>query len=441
MLAEKPSILSKKGGAQKGASEGKFAVRVIAGLVGLFAVVGAFAIAPNTQTENVDVRTVVENLPASIETPAAAVHDYWRETRIERGDTLSSMLARMEVNPEDAAAVLESLNGTDALQQLKPGRVIEANTSSSGELLLLRYMQPDGQMLEAQKSPDGSYATREHSPALETHVEMKSSRINSSLFGATDAVNLPDSIAIALADIFSGDIDFHKDIRKGDRFTVIYESMYHNGERIKTGRILAAEFVNNGKSYRAIYFQTADGHSGYYTPSGENLRKAFLKSPLEFSRISSGFTLARFHPIMKTWRAHKGVDYAAPTGTKVKATADGVVDFVGQQHGYGNLIVLRHSGNYSTAYGHLSRFAAGLHRGERVNQGDVIGYVGMTGMATGPHLHYEFRIAGVQHDPLSTAMPVAIPLSPSIRQHFMTASQPLVARLDMVNQLNVASIQ
>lgn len=441
MRAEKPSILSKKGGAQKGASEGKLAVRVIAGLVSLFAVVGAFAIAPNTQTETVNVRTVVETLPANIEAQPAAVRDYWRETRIERGDTLSSMLARMEVNPEDAAAVLKSLNGTDALQQLKPGRVIEANTNSNGELLQLRYMQPDGQLLEAQKSADGSFSSKEHSPPLETRVEMKSSRIDSSLFGATDAVNLPDSVAIALADIFSSDIDFHRDLRKGDRFTVIYESMYHNGERIKTGRILAAEFINNGKSYRAIYFQTADGHSGYYTPSGQNLRKAFLKSPLEFSRISSGFTLARFHPILKEWRAHKGVDYAAPIGTKVKATADGVVDFVGQQHGYGNLIVLRHFGNYSTAYGHLSRFAAGLHRGEHVNQGDVIGYVGMTGMATGPHLHYEFRIAGVQHNPLSTAMPIAIPLSPAVRKQFMAASQPLVARLDMVNQLNVASIQ
>lgn len=439
MPAEKPSILSKKGIVQK-SSDSKFGLRTIAALIGLFAVVGAFAVAPDTSTDNIDVRTVVETLPISI-TPASSNTEYWRQTRIERGDTLSGMLARLEVNPEDAGSLLQALHGTNAIQQLVPGRVIEANTNAQGELLNLRYMLPGGELLEAHKSGDSSYTVKEQEPVLQAQVEMKSSRISSSLFGATDAVNLPDSIAIALADIFSAEIDFHRDLRKGDHFTVVYESYYHNGSRVKTGRILAAEFVNAGKTHRAIFFDDGNGRGSYYSPKGESLRKAFLRSPLEFSRISSGFTAARFHPVLKTWRAHKGVDYAAPTGTRIKATADGVVDYIGKQNGYGNIVVLKHFNNYSTAYGHMSRFAPNLKRGSRVSQGDVIGYVGMTGLASGPHLHYEFRVSGVQRNPLSTDMPLAVPLAAASKQKFLQQSQPLLARLDMVRALQVARLE
>ena len=268
---------------------------------------------------------------------------------------------------------------------------------------------------------------------------MKSGVIRSSLFGATDAAGVPDAIATQLAEVFSSDIDFHLDIRKGDRFSVVYETLYNNGDPVKTGRVLAAEFVNQGKAYRAVYFKDREGREGYYTPQGKNLRKAFLRSPLEFSRITSGFSLARFHPVLKTWRAHKGVDYGAPIGTHVRATSDGVVAFVGKQNGYGNLIVLQHAGNFSTAYGHLSRFANSLHKGTRIKQGDVIGYVGMTGMATGPHLHYEFRVAGVQRNPLTLPMPQAFPIAAQYKNDFVAFAQPLTAQLEMLRDLNLAS--
>jgi murein DD-endopeptidase MepM/ murein hydrolase activator NlpD len=269
---------------------------------------------------------------------------------------------------------------------------------------------------------------------------MKSGQIRSSLFAATDAANMPDAIATQMADVFSTDIDFHRDLQRGDKFTVVYEAFYNKGELVKTGRILAAEFVNSGKAYRTVYFQSPNGQGGYYTADGKNLRKAFLRSPLEFSRISSGFSKARYHPVLKEWRAHKGVDYAAPTGTRVKSTADGSVAFSGHQNGYGNIVIIKHQGNYETVYGHLSAFAKGLHKGQRVNQGDVIGYVGMTGLATGPHLHYEFKLAGVQRNPLSIEVPTAFPIAANQKGEFKRITQPLLAKLDLLHGTNLAAL-
>jgi murein DD-endopeptidase MepM/ murein hydrolase activator NlpD len=243
-----------------------------------------------------------------------------------------------------------------------------------------------------------------------------------------------------IADIFSSDIDFHSDLQKGDKVTVVYESFYNKGELIKTGRVLAAEFTNGGKSYRAVFFQDREGRGGYYTPEGKNLRKAFLRSPLEFSRVTSGFTKARFHPVLKEWRAHKGIDYGAPTGTRVKAVADGTVAFIGKQGGYGNLLILQHQGQYSTAYGHLSAFAKNLRRGSKVSQGDIIGQVGMTGIATGPHLHYEFRVAGVQRNPLGIPMPTAFPIAAQYKSDFSMIAENLAMRLNLLKNTNLASL-
>jgi murein DD-endopeptidase MepM/ murein hydrolase activator NlpD len=291
-----------------------------------------------------------------------------------------------------------------------------------------------------ERAGDALEVTRQ--PAqLETRTMMASGEIKSSLFAAADAANLPDGVAIQMSEIFSTDIDFHRDLRKGDRFSVVYEALYHQGDLIRTGRVVAAEFVNQGKAYQAIYFQNSEGKGGYYTLSGKNIRKAFLRSPLEFSRISSGFTNARFHPALKQWRAHKGIDYAAPTGTRVKATADGVVDFAGRNHGgYGNLVVLRHQTKYTTWYGHLSGFAKGVHKGSRVAQGDVIGYVGATGLATGPHLHYEFRINDVHQNPLRVVMPSAPPITAEVRPMFEAAAQPLALRLEVLRGTNLARL-
>ena len=226
-------------------------------------------------------------------------------------------------------------------------------------------------------------------------------------------------------------------MRKGDRFSVVYETLTHQGKPVRTGRILAAEFVNNGNTYRAFWYGS-DSSGGYYTADGKNIRKAFLRSPLEFSRITSGFTTARFHPVLQTWRAHKGIDFGAPTGTKIRATADGVVEFAGRQNGYGNVVILRHQNAYTTLYGHMSGFASGLRKGQRVSQSEVIGYVGATGLASGPHLHYEFRINGIHQNPMTIAMPSAPPLTTAQLPDFKTKTQAYLGQIEMTRGGNLA---
>lgn len=434
----KSAILAQKENTQ----ERKIKLRWLVGLstLPLLGIAVAFGIAPATDPQPVTLKTVIENIDLP---QAAALNEgddtFWREERVQRGDTVASLLNRLEVEDPAASAFLRSTKEARTLYQLVPGRSVRAKTDADGQLLSLRYIASDNTLLEVDRTTNG-FQVKEQPAPVESRVSMKSGEIRSSLFGATDAAGVPDAVAIQMADIFSSDIDFHLDIRKGDRFTVVYETFHSNGEPVKTGRVLAAEFVNAGKAYRAVYFRDRDGHEGYYTPDGRNLRKAFLRSPLAFSRITSGFTLARFHPILQKWRAHKGVDYGAPVGTPVHAVADGTVAFVGQQNGYGNLLILQHNGSISTAYGHLSRFAKGLHRGEKVHQGDVVAYVGATGMATGPHLHYEFRVAGVQRNPLTVPMPQAFPIATKYKSDFLAASTPLVARMEMVRGLNLASI-
>lgn len=405
----------------------------------LFGIVAAFGIAPDTDTHRVPVQTVIEQLDLPSASESATAGAYWREEKIQRGDTISSLLERLDVSNEDISAFLRSSKDSKGIRQLVPGRSVRAKTSEDGELLSLRYLSSSDSMLAVDKE-NGTFQTSDQSVPLELRTMMKSGEIRSSLFAATDAANIPDNIATQMADVFSSDIDFHQDLRKGDRFNVVYEVFYHSGEPVKTGRVLAAEFVNQGKTYRAVYFQDRDGRGGYYTPDGKNLRKAFLRSPLEFSRVTSGFTNARYHPVLKEWRAHKGVDYGAPVGTRVRATADGSVEVVGKQGGYGNLVVLKHQGQYSTVYGHLSGFAKGLHKGSKVSQGDVIGFVGMTGLATGPHLHYEFKVAGVQRNPLSIAMPTAFPIAAQYKPDFEKHAKQLAGRLELLRNTNLAAL-
>jgi murein DD-endopeptidase MepM/ murein hydrolase activator NlpD len=269
-------------------------------------------------------------------------------------------------------------------------------------------------------------------------LELRSAEVRSSLFAAADAVALPDAVTMQLADVFSGDVDFLHDLRRGDRFTVIYEVRYVDGEAVGTGRIVAAEFVNARTAYRAFLWRAPDGSEGYYAEDGRSRRNAFLRSPVEFSRITSGFSLARFHPFLQTWRAHKGVDFAAPAGTPVHAAGDGKVAFAGRQGGYGNIVVLQHAGAYSTAYAHLSRFAKAMKPGAQVAQGEIIGYVGQTGWATGPHLHYEFRVNNQQRDPLHVAMPAAQPIPVEQRSAYLQAVVSFAGELALGRDLILA---
>ncbi len=401
----------------------------------------AFGIAPATDPQPLALKTVIDNLALP---QATVLNDgdgtFWREARIQRGDTIGSLLNRLQVEDEAASTFIKNAKHAKTLYQLVPGRSVRAKTTEAGELLALRYIASDSTLLSVDRDGAGFRAVEQTAP-LDTHISMKSGEIRSSLFGATDAAGVPDAIATQMAEVFSSDIDFHLDIRKGDRFTVVYETVYSNGEPVKTGRVLAAEFINQGHAYRALYFQDREGHEGYYTPDGKSLRKAFLRSPLEFSRVTSGFSSARLHPVLQTWRAHKGVDYGAPTGTKVRATADATVAVAGKQGGYGNVVILQHGGSNSTVYGHLSAFANGVRQGSRVKQGDVIGYVGATGMATGPHLHYEFRVAGVQRNPLTVPMPQAFPIAMQYKNDFLTSAKPLMNQLEMLRGLNLASVE
>ena len=406
----------------------------------LLGVVTAFGIVPQNEITATPPKVVVEEITLpQVALATSSTATFWRNERVQRGDTVAELLRRLNV--EDAAAneYLRNDQAAESLRQLSAGKAVQAETSMDGELLALRYLNNSGSQIVIEKST-GDFKASVLPPQLEQRIFMRTGEIKSTLFAATDEAGLPEPAANQLAEIFGGDIDFHRDLRRGDKFTVVYEMTYSNGEPVRTGRILTAEFINQGKSYRVVYFQTDNSHGDYYTPDGKSVRKAFLRSPLEFSRISSGFSLSRLHPVLGTWRAHKGVDYAAPTGTKVKVTADGTVSFVGRQGGYGNVIMVDHQGRYTTVYGHLSRFASGLRRGQHVGQGNIIGYVGMTGLASGPHLHYEFKINGQQHDPLRVALPDAAPISAQQETAFQEATRSLTERLGLLSNVSLARI-
>jgi murein DD-endopeptidase MepM/ murein hydrolase activator NlpD len=403
-------------------------------------VVAAFGIAPNTNPDRVATTRVIQELDLPLPSNGVATDaGYWREERIVRGDRAASLLRRLGADDAEVKAFLRATHSSKILRELIPGRSVRAYQSADGKLLALRY-QNDGDALNVERDGEGFRAS-ESAIDLERRVLVASGEIDTSLFGATDAAQLPDAVAIQIADVFATDVDFHRDLRQGDRFTVVYEMYYDQGEPVRSGRILAAEFINDGRAYRALWFDYAKGQGGYYTPYGTNIRKAFLRSPLEFSRVTSRYTNRRYHPVLREWRAHRGVDYGAPVGTRVRATGNGVVKFVGRRGGYGNLIVLRHQSQYTTWYGHLSRFAKGLHSGARVQQGETIGYVGMTGLATGPHLHYEFRVNGVHRDPLKVVLPPAPPIQAAQRPAFDAATAPLVDMLNLLRGTNLVRFE
>ena len=355
-----------------------------------------------------------------------APKSYVREEQFQRADTLPGFVARLGL----ADARIARLR---SLRELRPGTYVSAEVSAEGDLISLSWLS--GRDTLVRIVPEGDDYARSEIPApLHMRLAMKSGVIRSSLFGASDEAGIPDNVAMQLADVFAGDVDFHRDLRKGDRFNVVYEVYSLNGRAVRSGRVVAAEFVNQGRRFKAVRYGTS-----YYTPEGKSLRKAFLRSPLEFSRVSSGFGM-RKHPLFKTGMVHKGIDYRAPIGTRVRATGDAVVEFVGVKGGYGNAVVLRHRGQYSTVYAHLSRFPTGLHRGQRIAQGDTVGFVGQTGWATGPHLHYEFLVAGQARNPLSIALPSANPVPADKLAEFTTQVAPLLARLELIANGEVASL-
>jgi murein DD-endopeptidase MepM/ murein hydrolase activator NlpD len=398
----------------------------LASLLPVFGAVAAFGVAEDTpmpRARQIAEELAAPNMQAQLEALADNADVFVSEERIRRGDTIGTLLTRLGVSDREAERFILNDPSARTLRQLKPGRSILAQTDGDGDLVALRYVlnETDGNDPAAARRSrsfvverrDSRLSAHDENFANERRVEMRTGEIRTSLFAATDAADVPDTIATQITEIFSGDIDFYRDLRRGDRFRVVYEGFYQNGEFVRAGRVLAVDFTNAGKPHSAMWYGGANVDDGsiaghYYAFDGRSLRRAFLRTPLEFTRISSGFG-GRMHPIMNTWRQHTGVDYAAPSGTPVRTTADGVVDFVGQKNGYGNVVVIHHQGTYSTLYGHLSRFAS-IKRGQRIEQGSLIGYVGMTGWATGPHLHYEFRIADHATNPLTAVLPDAPPI-------------------------------
>jgi len=406
----------------------------------LLGVVTAFGIMQQTDAGSRALKTVVEDIALPSSAPIAGnATTFWRNERIQRGDTVAELLRRLNVEDQNASDYLRKNKAAESLRQLPVGKEVQAETDANGALLALRYMGSEANQVVIEKSGN-TFQTRTLPTVTEKRIQIRNGEIKSNLFAATDEVGLPDPVANQLSDIFGGDVDFHRDLRKGDKFTVIYEMNYINGEPVRTGRILSAEFVNHGHAFRAAYFQTSEFTGDYYSPEGKSMRKAFLRSPIEFSRVSSGFSNSRFHPILNKWRSHKGVDYAAPMGAKVKVTCDGTVEFVGQQGGYGNVVMVSHQGRYTTVYGHLSRFAGNLHKGQHVGQGQIVGYVGMTGLATGPHLHYEFKMNGVQRDPLKVALPDGKPINEGQKTVFVETTRDLFGQLDTFRNTHVAKL-
>jgi murein DD-endopeptidase MepM/ murein hydrolase activator NlpD len=407
---------------------------------------GAAGVAPMApDASDLPVREISQSvaLPTLSEQIAAldtSRQSYISEERVRAGDTLATLLDRLGVEDDAAASFIKSDAVARTVMQLRPGKRVQAHVTEDGELSSLSSTMANGDnnFVNLVITREGDHFKATQTPAtIERRIEMRSGLIKSSLFAATDAAQIPDPIASQMVDMFSTNIDFGSDLRRGDRFNVVYETFWQNGEYIRSGRVLASEFTNGPTTYQSVWFDDAgNGQSGgYYGFDGKSLKKAFLKSPIEFTRISSGFSM-RVHPISGQWKQHKGVDFAAATGTPIRASGDGTIDFVGQQRGYGNVVMIKHWSNYSTVYGHMSRFAANLHKGQKVSQGEVIGYVGMTGWATGPHLHYEFRINNEARDPMTVNIPNAQPLTASQMQRFRTVADDMSHRFALMSPDN-----
>ena len=422
-------------------AERRFSLRTLVALssLPLFGVVAAFGLAPDTSTTDITPETITEAIALPMPAGVATAGTFERETVIQSGDTVASVLGRLKIDDLE----IQRLLATDAVRQLatsiRPGKHIQATTTPDGQLLSIRFERRDGPALTVLHQGD-SYIAQDSSDQIETRVVMRSGSIVSSLYGATDSAGIPDKIADKMAETFSTSLDFREDLRRGDTFSVIYTVNYRNGEPVSTGELLAAEFVNAGKSYRAVLYRDPAGHEEYYSPDGTSLKKGFLRSPLEFSRVTSNFSRSRMHPVLGYARAHTGVDFGAPTGTRVKATGDATVEFAGRRGGYGNLVILRHQNGYETYYGHLSAFAPGIRPGRAVSQGQVIAYVGATGVATGPHLHYEVRIAGKPYNPLSVKLPGAPPLAAAQRARFLQQTASWSDKLGLLRGTNLAAL-
>lgn len=353
----------------------------------------------------------------------------WQSYDVSRGDTLGRIFARFSIDIGLASRIVEHENAA-VLKKLMPGHEMSLGFSPGGELVELRYELDRTDEIIIRFRESKLLAVKQRRIPTGVRERTASRSIGSSLFVAASRAGLGDRLIMQLVSIFGWDIDFALDIRSGDQFSILYEEKFRDGRSVGSGDIIAAEFVNDDTVYRAVRHIDENGHKEYFDLEGNNLRGTFLKTPMRVSRVTSGFSKRRYHPVLKKWRAHRGVDYGAPTGTPVLATGDGRIHSIGRKGGYGNTVVLKHGGQYSTLYAHLSGFKKGLAKGSRVAQGEVIGYVGATGLVTGPHLHYEFRVNGQHRNPLTYETPRARPIADRYRESFLAMAR------DRINQLS-----
>lgn len=411
----------------------------------------AFAVAPLTEEPPPHARIIepVTLKPEAIPTPGSGT--FLRQVKIARGETLASLMRKFGQQDPGLAELTDFIRRNPVarkMQTLVPGRSVHAELDSNNRIQKISYPLPAA---KAGKTPQrlqlslkhGKWTAHVEDYPLERRLVTRSAKVATTLFAATDAAGIPSSVTARIADIFSSDIDFHRDVRKGDLLRLVYE-MFVDPESVsdgQPGRILAIEYLSGDKRLDALWFERADGSGDYYSFDGQAMKRRFLRSPLEYTRISSGFSLGRRHPVFRDWRVHKGVDYAAPTGTKIRTVGDGIVEYIGNQRGYGKVIIIKHDDTQSTLYAHMNRFASKLRLGDTVKQGQVIGEVGQTGWATGPHLHFEFQVNGKQIDP-TTMLPQPVQPLDAESQHKLRASADKLLDLMRWNEaVNVAAFE
>ena len=393
--------------------------------------------------------TTTAGLPATAPVglpPGPPPSDALREARIDlgealvlvvrRGDSLDRLFRKHRLSVSDLGNMLRVSPAKQSLRMLRPGDEIRI-WHQQGQVQRLERDLDQQQTLALDRSDDGFTAELvQH--AIERRMVSAHAKISNSLFEAGRTAEISDKLTMEMAGIFQWDIDFVQDVREDDEFTLLYEEIWRDGSYVRDGDIVAAEFINRSTPYRAVQYVDGEGGINYYTPQGRNVRKAFIRAPVDFSRISSSFNMRRKHPILNKIRAHRGVDYAAPAGTPIKAAGDGKVMFRGAKGGYGNVIILQHGGNISTLYAHMSKFVRSTRVGSQVEQSDTIGFVGQTGLATASHLHYEYRLNGVHRNPRTVKLPDAEPIPAQYREDFMLTAEPLIAQLDLYRRTQVA---
>jgi murein DD-endopeptidase MepM/ murein hydrolase activator NlpD len=421
----------------------KFSLRWVLAIssIPLFGIYAAFGLSPQTTTHDIETALIVEEvlLPDAQRLSTTNNHQFIYKERVKRNDSLNKLLGRLNIHDKAATTFIRNQVAHTEAQKLKAGQSFVATVNQDGKLRNLDYQLSDDQVIHIEKTRGGEYTAKHKAVTLEKRSVLKSATIKRSLFDSTDKANIPDAVANQIINIFESEVDFHK-VHKGDRLKVVYEASYRNGDVVKSGNILAVEFTNKNKTHHAIGFLNKKGVMEYYSPLGKTLHKSFLRSPLAFTRVTSGFSKGRFHPVLQRIRAHKGVDMAAPTGTKIRATGDAVVKFVGRKGGYGRVIILKHDKGVKTVYGHLSRFAKNLKVGQKIEQGHVIGYVGQSGMATGPHLHYEFLLNGKHRDPMKVALPRTQTIAKKDKVKFLQNSRHLMTKLQLLEHTNIAAL-